>query len=375
VTHKKAHENGQFVRYGYRKALNGFAYLFYSLQSTTKVMATSAMRAWRHTSTDLPLEKGMTLVEDEPYPSGPLKPNQVLVKVKSVGVNPADPTFAELGWLARALIKPSPIPGMDFSGEVVSTGSNVTSLNPGDRVLGRVDTQKGQPGSMAEYTKAEIEGCVPIPPGIDWDHAAGVGTAAITAYESLVLNSKPGDSVFINGGTGGVGTFAIQFAKAHGCRVVVSCSTTKVNLCKELGADEVIDYRTEDLVSVLKGKGKVFNLVVDYAYREETNLYKASDDFLTDGATYVMVPGGLSGAIIKTISKHTLCPFMLGGGRAKFKAYFAKSNPEAFQQISEWMAAGKVRTVIDSVFAFEDMPRAIEQIKSGRSTGKIIVHV
>ena len=332
------------------------------------------MRAWIHTSTKLPLEKGMTLVENEPYPPSPLKPNEVLVKVKSVGINPADPTFAELGQPARALVKPNPIPGMDFSGEVVSTGSNVASLHPGDRVFGRVDTQKGQPGSMAEYTKAEFEGCMLIPPGIDWDQAAGVGTAAITAYETLVQNSNPGDSVFINGGTGGVGTFAIQFAKARGCRVTVSCSTTKVNLCKELGADEVIDYRTEDLVSVLKGKGRVFDLVVDYAYREETDLYKASDDFLTDGGTFVMVPGGVSGALLKTISKNMICPSMLGGGRAKFKAYFAKSNHGAFQQISEWMAAGKVRTVIDSVFEFEDMPRAIDRIKSGRSTGKIIVH-
>lgn len=335
----------------------------------------STMRAWMHTSTNLPLEKGMTLVEDAPYPSNPLKSNEVLIKVKSVGVNPADPIFAELGWLARALVKPSPIAGMDFSGEVVSTGNNVTFMNPGDRVFGRVDTQKGQPGSMAEYTKAEIEGCVPIPPGIDWDQAAGVGTAAITAYESLVLNSKPGDLVFINGGTGGVGTFAIQFAKAYGCRVVVSCSTTKVDLCKVLGADEVIDYRKEDLVSVLKGKGKVFDLVVDYAYQEETNLYKASNDFLTDKAMFVMVPGGVSGTIVKILGKNTLCPSMLGGGRAKFKAYFAKSNRAAFQQIAEWMAMGKVRTVIDSVFEFEKMPRAIEQIKSGRSTGKIIVHV
>ncbi|KAJ0418802.1 putative oxidoreductase [Aspergillus carlsbadensis] len=333
------------------------------------------MRAWKHTSTNQPLEKGMRLVEDEPYPSKTLQPNQVLVKVKSVGVNPADPTFAELAGLARALIRPSPIPGMDFSGEVVSTGCNVTSINPGDHVFGRVDTQKGQPGSMAEYTKADVEGCVLMPPGIDWDHAAGIGTAAITAYESLVLNSRPGDYIFINGGTGGVGTFAIQFAKAHGCRVVASCSTTKVELCKGLGADEVIDYRTEDLVSVLKGKGKIFNLAVDYAYREETNLYKASDDFLTDGGLFVMVPGGLSGATLKTLGKNALCPFMFGGGRARFKPYFAKSNRAALQQISEWMAAGKARTVIDSVFEFEDMPRAIERIKSGRSTGKVIVHV
>ncbi|KAH7140942.1 putative oxidoreductase [Dactylonectria macrodidyma] len=333
------------------------------------------MRAWMHTSTNLPLEKGMTLIEDAPYPSDPPKPNEVLVKVKSVGINPADHLFSELGWAAKALVKPSPIAGMDFSGEVVSTGNNVTLLKPGDRVFGRVDTQKGQPGSMAEYTKGDIEGCVLIPPGIDWDQAAGVGTAAITAYDSLVLNSKPGDLVFINGGTGGVGTFAIQLAKAHGCRVVVSCSTTKVDLCKQLGADEVIDYKTENLVSVLKGKGKVFDLVVDYAYQEETDLYKASDDFLSDKGMFVMVPGGVSGALIKTLSKNTLCPSMLGGGRAPFKAYFAKSNRVSFQQIAEWMAEGKVRTVIDSVLEFKEMPKAIEQIKSGRSTGKIIVHV
>ncbi|KUL86773.1 hypothetical protein ZTR_04814 [Talaromyces verruculosus] len=337
--------------------------------------AKRTMRAWVHTSPKLPLETGMTLVENEPYPSNPLKPNGVLVRVKSVGVNPADPIFAELGGLVRILINPSPIAGMDFSGEVVSTGSNVTSLNPGDRVYGRVDTQKGYPGSMAEYTVAEVEGCVPIPPCVDWDHAAGIGTAAVTAYESLVLNSKPGDSVFINGGTGGVGTFAIQFAKAHGCKVTVSCSTTKVDLCKELGADEAIDYRTEDLVSVLKGKGKIFDLVVDYAYLEETNLYKASDDFLTHRGVFVMVPSGVSGTVIKTLTKNMLRPSMLGGGRAKFKPYFAKSNREAFQRISEWMAAGKVRTIIDSVFEFEHLPEAIERIKSGSSTGKVIVHV
>ncbi|RTE68642.1 hypothetical protein BHE90_016980 [Fusarium euwallaceae] len=335
----------------------------------------TTMRAWMHTSTDLPLEKGMTLVTDAPYPSNPLKANEILVKVKSVGVNPADPIFAELGWPTRVLVKPNPIPGMDFSGEVVSTGSNVTSMIPGDRVFGRVDTQKGLPGSMAEYTKAEVEGCVPIPAGFDWDQAAGIGTAAVTAYESLVLNSNPGDSVFINGGTGGVGTFAIQFAKAHGCKVTVSCSTAKVHLCKELGADEVIDYRAEDVVSVLKGKGKIFDLVVDYAYREETNLYKASDHFLTDKGMFVMVPGGVSGTIVKTLGKNMLCPSVLGGGRAKFKAYFAKSNRAAFEQISNWMEAEKVKTVIDSVFEFGEMPRAIEQIKSGRATGKIIVHV
>lgn len=335
----------------------------------------STMRAWMHTSTNLPLDKGMTLVEDAPYPTSPLKPSEVIVKVKSVGINPADPLFAELGFPFRNLIGPHAVAGMDYSGEVVSVGSAATSLSPGDRVFGRVDTQNGLPGTMAEYVKAEYGGCVPIPAGIDWDQVAGASTAAITAYESLVLNSKPGDLVFINGGSGGVGTFAIQLAKAHGCRVVVSCSAANADLCKELGAEETIDYRTQDLVSVLKAKGRVFNLVVDYAYRPETSLYKASDGFLADGGQFVMVPNAISIATIGTIASYTLRPTFLGGGRSKFKVAAAKNNRVAFQQIAEWMDAGKVRTIVDSVFDFSDMPGAIARVKTGRSKGKVIVHV
>ena len=335
----------------------------------------NTMRAWIHKSSDLPLEKGMELVGNHPRPSGLLKPKEILVKVKCVGINPADPLFAEMVWPGKAIIKQTPLPGMDFSGEVVSTGSSITSIHPGDRVFGRVNTPDGIPGTMAEFTKAEWEGCVLIPPGIDFEQAAGAGTAAITAYESLVLNCKPGDSVFINGGTGGVGTFAIQFAKAHGCHVTVSCSTNKLSLCKELGADDVIDYQTQDLVSVLKEKGQMFNLVVDYAYREQTNLYRASNGFIRPGGKFVMVPGGVSGRIMQTIAKNAVCPSMLGGGRAKFEAYFAKSNRAGFDQIAKWMATGKVITVIDTVFEFSDMPKAIEKIKSGSARGKIVVRV
>lgn len=333
------------------------------------------MRAWIHKSRNLPLEKGMELVEEYPHPATSLKPKEILVRVKCIGINPADPLFAEMSWPGKAMIKQTPLPGMDFSGEVVSTGCSVTAMCPGDRVFGRVDTPKSAPGTMAELTTAELEGCVLMPPGMDFEHAAGIGTAAITAYETLGLNCKSGDSVFINGGTGGVGTFAIQFAKAHGCHVTVSCSTTKSGLCKELGADDVIDYRTQDVVSTLKGKGRVFDLVVDYAHREETNLYRASNGFIKEGGKFVMLPSGVTGRTMETITKNMLCPSMLGGGRAKFEVYFAKSNRAGFEQIAEWMAAGKVRTVIDTVFEFEDMPKAIEKIKSGTATGKIVVRV
>ncbi|KAL5042977.1 chaperonin 10-like protein [Aspergillus fruticulosus] len=108
------------------------------------------MRAWIHKSPNLPLEEGMELMEKHPRPSESLKAKEILVHVKCVGVNPADPLFAEMTWPARAIIKQTPLPGMDFSGEVVSVGSGVTSMRPGDRVFGRVDTAKGIPGTMAE---------------------------------------------------------------------------------------------------------------------------------------------------------------------------------------------------------------------------------
>ncbi|KAL3484643.1 chaperonin 10-like protein [Aspergillus germanicus] len=197
----------------------------------SRIMSTlsnnTGMRAWIQKSPDLPLEDGMELDEEHPRPSASLKATEILVQVKCVGINPADALFAEMSWPARAIIRQTPLPGMDFSGDVISTGSRVTGMRPGDRVFGRVDTQKGVPGTMAEFTTADVEGCVLIPANAEYEQAAGVGTAAITAYETIVPNCKAGDRVFINGSTVGVGTFAIQFAKAHGCHVTVSCSSSK----------------------------------------------------------------------------------------------------------------------------------------------------
>ncbi|KAL4758204.1 NAD(P)-dependent alcohol dehydrogenase [Aspergillus foveolatus] len=327
----------------------------------------NTMRAWIHKSRNLPLEMGMELVENHPRPSESLRPNELLIRVKCVGINPADYIFAEMTWPGTPMIKQTPLPGMDFSGEVISTGSSVTSIRQGDRVFGSVDTHKSLPGTMAELTIAELEGCVRMPPGIDFEQAAGVGTAAITAYETIVLNCKAGDSVFINGGTGGVGTFAIQFAKSVGCHVTVRCSTAKIDLCKQLGADMLTDYRTQDPVSVLSAEGRVFDLIVDDAYREESNLYRAANRFIKRDGRFVMLPGSITGEAMYVIAKNMICPAALGGG--------CGTNLAGFEQIADWMSVRKVRTVIDTVFEFSDMPRAIEKIKSGSATGKTVIDI
>ncbi|PVH73273.1 putative oxidoreductase, partial [Cadophora sp. DSE1049] len=333
------------------------------------------MRAWQFSSTNKPLETNLQLVEDAPQPSQPLAPSEILLEVISVGLNPADYLFAELGLLGKAILHLPSIPGMDYSGRVISVGSDINSIKPGDLVFGSADTTKGIPGTLSRYTKTNYDGCIFLPPGVDLDQAAGVGTAGQTAYSTIVSNVKRGDRIFINGGTGGVGTFGIQFAKAMGCHVTVSCSTAKMALCKELGADVVIDYKTTDLISRLKGEGKVFNLVVDLVCTSPPNLFQAANDFLVPGSKFIFVGAGVTSELAKIISKNMFLPSILGGGKNKFKFFFAKYKHEDLEQIGKWMAVGKVKTVIDSKFDFQELPKAVTQLKTGRTTGKIIIHV
>lgn len=223
----------------------------------------TTMRGWQVASPG-PLAKNLRLREDVPYPSQPLKEHQVLVRVAFASINPADYKLPEMGLPARALLKLPKTLAMDVSGRVVAVGSG-SSLQPGARVLGRLDPLH-KPGGLSEYVVLDRDGCVAIADAVPFDQAAGVGTAGLTAFQSIVPNVAgiEGARVFLNGGTGGTGTFAIQIAKAAGCHVTVSCSTTKVDLCKGLGADEVIDYKTTDVVKYLQDQGPVYDLAVDY---------------------------------------------------------------------------------------------------------------
>ncbi|KAH7403016.1 putative oxidoreductase [Cadophora sp. MPI-SDFR-AT-0126] len=270
------------------------------------------MRAWQFSNTNKPLETNLQLVEDAPQPSKPLAATEILLEDISVGLNPADYLFAEMGLLGKAIFHLPSIPGMDYSGRIVAVGSGVDSIKP---------------GNLTNY-----QGCVLLPPDVDLDQAAGVGTAGQTVYSTIVSYVNKGDRIFINGGAGGVGTFGIQFAKAMGCHVTVSCSTTKMALCKELGADEVIDYKTTDLISRLRGEGKMFNLMVDLVCTSPPNLFKTANDFLVSGSKFIFV-----GAV------NMFLPSILRGGKNKFKLFFANCK--------------------------------VEELKTGTATGKIVIHV
>ncbi|KAL0936207.1 zinc-binding dehydrogenase [Colletotrichum truncatum] len=310
-----------------------------------------------------------------PTPSADkLKDNQILVQVVTAGINPADYKFPDLGLVAKAMISFPKSPGMDFAGRAVAVGSAVTDIQPGDAVVGRLDPMGAQ-GSLSEYVVADREGCAAIPGQADFEQAGAVGTAALTAYQTIVPYVKEGDRIFINGGSGGTGTYGIQIAKAVGCHVTVSCSTAKAALCKELGADEIIDYKTADVVGKLREAGKVFALVVDNVGNSPPNLYKASDDFLLPDGHFKFVGGAISFAQVTSVLPSAFLPGFLGGAKHKFEAFLTKNSHADLSQIASWMAEGKVKSVIDSTFEFEDAVKAYEKLKEGSSAGKIVVRV
>lgn len=335
-------------------------------------MAASTMKAWHFSATSGGLEKHLSLNDAAKTPPAKIPSEHVLVEVISMSLNPVDYKFPELpvlGWLA--ITKPAS-PGIDYCGRVVSPGSGV-DLQRGQIVFGRLSAPT-QFGTLGQYIVAPKAGAAPLPEGIDPDQAAAVGTAGLTAYQCIIPNMRQDDRVFINGGSGGTGTFGIQIAKAIGCHVTTTCSTTNVQLCKDLGADEVIDYRTTNVAQLLKTKGPAFSLAVDNV-GTPPDLYKAADQYLKEGAKYLQVGVAVSlGGMLSIISR-MFKPPILGGGKRSFEFVRVANKLEDFAQIGEWMKAGKVKAVIDSVFELQDGPKAYEKLKEGRARGKIVVHV
>jgi NADPH:quinone reductase-like Zn-dependent oxidoreductase len=334
----------------------------------------STMKAWQYTSANGGLENNLILNDKATPPSKhTISKGQVLVEVISASINPVDYKIPEFGRAAKLLVSTPASPGMDFCGRVVATHTTNDELAEGQKVFGKLD-KPTQFGTCAQFIIADAKGCVALPTDVDEDQAAAVGTAGLTSYQSIAPYVKTGHKVFINGGSGGCGTFGIQFAKQLGAHVTTTCSSANVELCKELGADEVIDYKKEDLLQVLISGGQVFDLIVDNVGTPDT-LYKECHAFLKPGCTFVQVGLAVSlGAAANLFSK-VMQPSWLGGGQRPFRLLTVKNNNEDLVQIGQWMAEGNVKVVMDHVFEWEDVPKAFERMKTGRTQGKIVVHV
>ena len=330
------------------------------------------MYAWQFKTATGGLENNLYLPAAG-VPKPHIAEDQILVEVYSAALNPADYKVPELGLVSRAII-PSPCtPGADFCGKVCEIGRKVDSYHVGEMVFGVFTGTFGH-GSLGQYITVSQNMLAKMPAGAKVDEMAGVSLAGLTAYQSIHPNVHAGDKVFINGGSGGTGIFGIQIAKALGCHVTTSCSSANVELCKSLGADEVIDYKSTDLIEALKDQGQTFNLVVDNV-GTPANLYSSCHHFIVRHGKFVQVGAGMGVGSAIQHAGNMFLPGILGGGRRKYQFMLLKPNHEGLVQLAKWVEECKIKSIVDSVWEYDDTPHAFERLKTNRAKGKVVVHV
>ncbi|KAG9529974.1 NAD(P)-binding protein, partial [Aureobasidium melanogenum] len=338
------------------------------------------MRAVQYTSVQGGFEKNLRYTEEAlcpPHDEQMQRGDHIMVEVISASINQLDWKMAETPVIGKALTysfaSSATIPGMDYCGRIKSTGSIIDSFSIGELVYGRL-TRPTSSGTLAQYVNIDPGTCIPLPEGVNPDHAATIGVAGETAYRSIAPNVHTGDRVFINGGSSGTGTFGIQIAKLLGCHVTVSCSTSTIELCKELGADDVFDYTKNDLIANLieSGRTEPFDLVVDDV-GQPTDLYKESHLYLKPEGKFISIG---SKNDIASLAARTL-PTFLGGGRRKSEQVHVLlgTHRDDLVQLGRWMAEGKIRAVIDSTYPLADAAEAYAKLKGGHTHGKIVIRV
>jgi NADPH:quinone reductase-like Zn-dependent oxidoreductase len=295
---------------------------------------------------------------------------RVLVKVHAASVNPldwhymrGDPYIMRIG---VGLGTPTDTRlGVDFAGTVEAVGKNVTRFKPGDEVFG------GKGGAFAEFVSVRDNGAlVPKPANLTFEQAAAVPVAAVTALQALRDQGKlqPGQKVLINGASGGVGTFAVQIAKALGADVTAVCSTRNVELVRSLGADHVIDYTHEDFTKGGQSYDLILDAVGNRSLLENRHVLNPSGIYVGIGGGRPS-DGGFIGPLIGPIKELVLSPFV----SQKFVTFEAELNKEDLTILSDLMQAGKVTPVIDRRYKLSDTAEAIRYLEQGHARGKVVI--
>lgn len=294
-----------------------------------------------------------------------VKDNEILVKVYASSVNPAEwygMTGLFIARIGNGLMKPKDTRlGADYAGVVEAVGANVTKFKPGDEVFG------GRSGAFAEYVCVR-ESIAPKPANITFEQAGSIAIAGLTALQGLRDHGKlqPGQKVLINGASGGVGTFAVQVAKALGAEVTAVCSTQNVDLIRSLGADHVIDYTREDFTR----NGQQYDLLLDIAgsrtWREYKRVLKQNSIVVIVGAPKGNRVIGPLGHIIK---------LRIAAFRASQKVVFfmANFNRDDFMIMKEMIESGQVKPVVERTYPLEKICEAMRHLGAGHAQGKIVV--
>lgn len=302
---------------------------------------------------------------DRPEPG----PGQVRVRVHRAGVNPLDWHFMRgepyfMRMMSGMGAPKQQVLGVDFAGTVDALGAGVTRFAVGDRVFG------GKFGAFADYLVMDADGAVAaMPPALDFDQAAGFSIAAQTALQALrdQAQVQPGQRVLINGASGGVGTFAVQIAKAMGAEVTGVCSGRNADMVRGLGADEVIDYKQADYTE----SGQRWDVIVDMVGNHGV---MANHGVLTENGAYVIV-GGSQGrwfaGMLQPLVAMMVGPFV----GQRMGTLFARQSREDLETLATMAGEHGLRAVIDRHYPLAEAAEAISYSETGRARGKILLDI
>jgi len=292
-------------------------------------------------------------LEDVPVPTP--KDDQILVRVIAAGVNPVDGMIVSGIFSKDKKLAAPLIPGGDIAGVVEKTGSKITKFKNGDAVYAYLSLKNN--GGYAEYALANEKEAAAKPKTISYAEAAAVPIVALTAWQALVDNAKlsAGQSVLIHGGSGGVGMFAIQFAKARGAKVFATASTANQDFLKELGADVAIDYKTQKFEEIAKDVDVVLDSVGGDTLARSYGVIKK---------------GGFIATLNADVDQSEL-------NKRGIRGVFinVRPNSEELAEIGKLIDEKKVKVIVSQTFPLSDAVKAAQQSATGHTRGKIVLKV
>ncbi|MEY9213186.1 NAD(P)-dependent alcohol dehydrogenase [Thermobifida halotolerans] len=302
---------------------------------------------------------------DRPEPGD----GELLVRVRAAAVDPGVwhlmtgmPYAVRLFYGLRA--PKVRVRGRDVAGHVEAVGRNVTRFRPGDEVFGVCE------GSFAEYATLRQDRAAPKPANLTFEQAAALPVSGTTALRALRDEGRvrAGQWVLVIGAAGGIGTYAVQLARAFGARVTGVCSTAKTGLVRSIGADGVVDYTREDFAD----RPERYDLILDTAgNRRLSHLRRA----LTPDGTLVLVGGEGGGRLTGGLERSLLAPLLSPFTRQRLRGLFTTEKDDDLRTLAEHAEAGELTPVIDRTYPLERVPEAIRHLTENHARGKVVITV
>ncbi|AFU14077.1 MULTISPECIES: NADP-dependent oxidoreductase [Bacillus cereus group] len=310
-------------------------------------------------------------------PTPEINEYEVLAEIHAASINPIDFKIRD-GKVKMLLKYEMPlILGNDFSGVIVKIGAKVTNFKVGDEIYAR--PRKNKIGTFAEYIAIHEDDIALKPNNLSFEEAASIPLVGLTSYQALhdIMQLQKGQKILIHAGSGGVGTFAIQLAKIMGATVTTTASEAGVNLVTSLGADEIINYKTEKFEDILKNYDAVFDTIGGATLEKSFNIIKSGGNIVSvSGMPNARFGKEFGSGFFKTLLFSLASKKLTALEKkhnAQYSFLFMKPSGDQLRTIANYIKAGQIKPVIDRVFPFEDAQKAMEYSESGRAKGKIIV--